>query len=183
MKSQPHLISRLPSMTGEELLNRIGNPYEERYCSLRRQSFWPELSNPLHVTLLLVDFDTEVSMNSILGFLENSTGAYLDQTIDAFRLIGAEQIATTLIQIRELMRKHGVSHQALRSDFDGASECEITSFSRLHPGRDEFANEVTKCAKALYLYDKSQSWPSSLLETYLTQHSDEMLAQIDSTLG
>ena len=170
-------------MTGEQLLNRIGNPYEERYCAIRRQPSWPSLANPLHVALLLTDFDTELSMDGILGFLENSTGAYLAQTIDAFRLIGAERTAATLIQIREAMRKHGVSHQALRSDFHGISEFQITSFSELHAGRDDFAAAVGQLADALYLYDRSGESPFSLLETYLEEHSDEMLAQLESTVA
>ena len=165
-------------MTGEELLNSIGNPYEDRYCSLRRQPSWPTLTNPLHVALLLIDFDTELAMQGILGFLENSTGAYLEQTIDAFRLIGDEHSAATLSQIQIAMRKHAVSHEALRADFEGTSEFQITSFTQLHPGRDDFADEVGQLAKTLYLYDRSQTWPLSLLETYLEQHSDEMLSQL-----
>lgn len=176
-------VGRLRAMTGEHLLHRIGNPYEERYCAIRRQNSWPSLANPLHVALLLTDFDTELCMNGIVGFLENSTGAYLDQTIDAFRLIGAEQTAATLSQIRETMRQHGVSHQALRSDFHGSSEFQIMSFSNLHPGRDDFAAEVGRLAEALYLYDCSRESPFSLLETYLEKNSAEMLAQLESTVA
>ena len=133
-------------MTGEELLNRIGNPYEARYCSLRQLPAWPRLTNPLHVALLLTDFDTELCMNGISGFLENSTGQFLDQTIDAFCLIGAEQTATILSQIREAMHSHSVSHQTLRSDFSGTAEFQITSFSQLHPGREDFAETVGQLA-------------------------------------
>lgn len=173
----------LRAMTGEQLLNRIGNPYEDRYCAIRQQPSWPSLTNPLHVTLLLTDFDTELYMNGILGFLENSTGAYLDQTIDAFRIIEAEQTAATLSQIRDAMRQHGVSHRTLRSDFHGTSEFQITSFSELHSRSDDFAAAVGQLADALYLYDRSHESPFSLLETYLEKHSDETLAQLDSTVA
>ena len=170
-------------MTGEELLKRIGNPYEEPILAVRDHPSWPNLSNPLHVALLLIDFDTELCMNGILGFLENSTGAYLDQTVDAFRLVGAEQTATTLSQIRDAMQRHSVSHQQLRSDFQGSSEFQITSFSQLHLGREDFAGAVGELANSLYVYDQSRESPFSLLEAYLEKQSAEMLAQLDATVG
>jgi hypothetical protein len=167
-------------MTGEELLNRIGNPYEEPMLSIRRHSSWPSLANPLHVALLLIDFDTELSMNGIHGFLENFTGAYLNQTIDAFRLVGTEQTAAILCEIRDAMHGHSVSHEQLRSDFQGTSEFEITSFSQLHPGREDFADAAGELADALYLYDQSRESPFTLLEAYLERHSAEMLAQLST---
>ena len=170
-------------MTGEELLNRIGNPYEEPILAVREHPSWPNLSNPLHVALLLIDFDTELNMNGILGFLENSTGAYLNQTVDACRLVGAEKTATTLSEIRDAMQRHSVSHHELRADFDGTAEFQITSFSKLHPGREDFADAVDQIANSLYLYDQSRESPFSLLRAYLEKHSDELLSQLDSTVA
>ncbi|MCE9532239.1 MAG: hypothetical protein K8T89_14135 [Planctomycetes bacterium] len=119
-------------------------------------------------------------MNGILGFLENSTRAYLDQTVDAFRIVGAGQTATTLNQIRDAMQRHSVSYLQLRSDFQGTSEFQITSFSQLHPGREDFADAVSELADSLYLYDKSGESPFLLLEAYLEKHSDEMLVQLST---
>ncbi|WP_418936961.1 DMP19 family protein [Paenibacillus anseongense] len=37
--------------------------------------------------LLILDFDIELQMNGIIGFLENSSGAYLEETMEAlFRI-------------------------------------------------------------------------------------------------
>jgi hypothetical protein len=182
-RSRESEVRRRPTMTGEELLNRIGKPYEKPILAVRDHPSWPNLSNPLHVALLLIDFDTELCMNGILGFLENSTGAHLDQTIDAFRLVRAEQTATTLSQIRGAMQRHSVSHQQLRSDFQGTSEFQITSSSQLHPGRDDFADAIGQIADSLYLYDQSRESPFRLLEAYLEKHSAEMLAQLDATVA
>jgi hypothetical protein len=170
-------------MTGDELLGRIGNSYEEPILSVRRQPSWPNVSNPLHLALLLVDFDTELSMNGILGFLENSTGAFLDQTIDGFRLVGAGQTATTLSEIRDAMQRHSASHNQLRADFEGTSQYQITSFARLHPDREAFADEVERIAKSLYLNGQSRESPFLLLEGYLEKHSEEFLSQLGSAEG
>lgn len=154
-------------MTSEELFTRLGNPYEEKYLRIREQASWPSLANPLHVTLLLCDFNTELCMNGILGFLENRTGAYLDETIEVCRLIGAGQTANTLIQIREAMHEHSVSYQGLREDFANTTEFEISSFSKTHPGREVFAKAVLSIARTLYLYDDQGEPFYSLLEGYL----------------
>jgi hypothetical protein len=167
-------------MSGPELLERLGNPYEKKYHRVRELSDWPNLQNPLHVTLLLCDFHTELCMNGILGFLENSTGAYLDETIEVCRLIGAGQTANTLIQIREAMHEHSVSHHRLREDFANTTEFEISSFSDTHPGREEFAEAVCGLARTLYLYDDRGEPFDSHLEDYLERHSDEMLDQLES---
>lgn len=165
-------------MTGEELLKQMGNPYAEKYCIIRQQPSWPDLENPLHVALLFSDFDTELCMNGMLGFLENSSGAFLDQTIDALKVIGARQNAVVLGLIREAMHRHGVSSQVLRSNIEGSSEFQIASFSQLHPGRDAFAAEVIQLASALYLYDEEQESPYALLEAYLESRADEWLVQL-----
>lgn len=39
--------------------------------------------------IFIIDYDTELSMNGILGFLKNSTNKYLPQTITALKNIGA----------------------------------------------------------------------------------------------
>jgi len=66
-------------MIGQDILNDIGlKSYEKPLSSIRVDPCWPSLGNPLHLAVLLVDFDTEVNMNGLLGFLENPTGAYLE---------------------------------------------------------------------------------------------------------
>jgi hypothetical protein len=50
-----------------------------------------DISEALRVPILVLDFDTELSMNGILGFLENSTGGLFPETIDAFEKIGASE--------------------------------------------------------------------------------------------
>ena len=42
--------------------------YEEPLASWRESSKITDLSNPLSVLMLIIDFETEVSMNGILNF-------------------------------------------------------------------------------------------------------------------
>src|SRR4051812_35052305 len=116
-------------MSGQDILNDIGlKAYKQPLSAIRHHPKWPSLTAPLHVALLLVDFDTEVSMNGLLGFLENSTGAYLDQTIEAFRIVGATQRSQTLCRVREVMSRHSVSHLHLREPHCHTKGYQITSF-------------------------------------------------------
>lgn len=140
-------------MTGEELLDRVAErakPYHRR----KDLAAWPSLKNPLHVALLLIDFDTELTMDGLLGFLENSTGAYLDQTIDAFALVQASQTANTLRRVRDVMR--ALSHKRL-----------------------DYLDEIHRIQKSFYVYDQSLEPPWDLLEIYLEQHADEVLSEIE----
>jgi hypothetical protein len=43
---------------------------------------------PFRISVLIIDLGIEVCINSILGFLENSTGFYLVDTIAAMEAIG-----------------------------------------------------------------------------------------------
>src|SRR6266567_7671845 len=102
-------------MSGQDILNDIGlKAYEKPLSTIRDLPTWPSLSEPLHVAILLIDFDTEVNMNGLLGFLANPTGAYLEETIAACRMLGARQTADTLQRVRDVMGRHALSHQRLR---------------------------------------------------------------------
>lgn len=49
--------------------------------------------------IFIIDYDTELSMNGILGFLKNSTNKYLPQTITALKNIGADTDVEVLKKI------------------------------------------------------------------------------------
>ncbi len=168
-------------MSGQELLNDLGlRIYKKPLSNVRQQSNWPNPNSPLHVAVLLIDFDTEVSMNGILGFLENSTGAYFNQTIDAFGQIGSETTMQTLEQIRDTMANYEVSHNRLREPHKRTTEFQITSFAELHGSQlKAFANEVCEIARSLYIYDSLKQSPWDSLEDYLTAHKEVVLAEIE----
>jgi len=167
-------------MIGQDILNDIGlKSYEKPLSSIRVNPGWPSLRNPLDLAVLLIDFDTEVNMNGLLGFLENPTGAYLDQTIEAFRILGASQTADTLCRVRELMEQQGVSHQRLREPHRHTIEYQITSFSELHGSAlDGFADDVSHLERSLYVHDRSQEQPFTKLEGFVEQHAAEIQSEM-----
>ena len=168
-------------MTGAEILNDLGiRGYERPLSDVRNLPTWPSLTSPLQVTLLVIDFDTEVAMNGILGFLENSTGAYLNQTIDVFVMLGSTQTAEVLQGIRAIMSKHAVTHEQLRAPYQNVSEYQITSFKELHgPLFDDFAAEVCAHAEELYIHDQTKESPFPLLTAYVDKHVTEILAELE----
>jgi hypothetical protein len=154
--------------------------YEEPLSNIRNLSRWPMLSDPLHLVILLIDFDTEVCMNGLLGFLENSTGAFLDETIQAFQHIGAQPTADILNRTREAMHRHGVSHHSLRAPLAQAQEFQITSFAQLHgPALRDFSAEVNQLSRALYLHDRSAQSPWPRIEEYLEPHLDRLQSELE----
>lgn len=66
---------------------------KRRSRDLRRSGAIAELSNPVAVLMLVIDFDTEVAMNGITDFLRNSTGIYGTETVRA--LSSGSDVRTT----------------------------------------------------------------------------------------
>jgi hypothetical protein len=115
------------------------------------------LPEPLRVLMLVGDFDTEVQMNGIAGFLENSSGAHLSPTIEAFEAIKATATAKLLRLIEMTMLKHGITHSMLRASLNGATEFHIVSSADIHSKKVlAMLEEVETLASGLYLYRPEQ---------------------------
>jgi hypothetical protein len=156
--------------------------YEEPLSGIRSETDYPNLSNPLHLAVLLIDCDTEIEINGMLGFLENMTGPYLPETTEALRLIGATKCASLFSSIQACMRKHGVSWEQLRSDFDGVTEFQITSFRELHGDRlSPFVKEVDELTHSFSLFNANYSLEDaySSLREYLDSRLNEFRQEID----
>jgi hypothetical protein len=156
--------------------------YRPPLASVRDEANYPNLSNPLHLAVLLIDCDTEIEMNGILGFLENMTGRYLPQTTEALRLIGAPKCAVILNSVHASMTKHGVSSERLRGDFEGTTEFQITSFSEMHGDRlDLFTTEVDKLTNGLSIFNTRYSPEDAYgaFCSYLDGRFDELCREVD----
>lgn len=144
-----------------------------------------EVAEPLRVAILVLDFDTEFSMNGMLGFLENSTGLYFPETIEAFDMIGASETISVLRAIEKTLDRHGVTPSKLRADFTGTQEYQITTFRELHGDLGTMPNEVEEDARRLYLYGKPGTgepvW--SLLEAFVEKNRFAFLAEIACIAG
>lgn len=134
----------------------------------------------LRIPILIIDLDTEVAINGILGFLENFTGQYLVDTIDALETIGAHKAAGTLRAIQRVMSTHGVTFDQLRSDFARAELFQITNFVQLHGEElSPMAEEIEREAKKLDIYDPAEP-VYDLLEAYLQSRRDEFIASLEA---
>jgi hypothetical protein len=144
-----------------------------------------EIAEPLRVPILVLDFDTELNMNGMLGFLENSTGLYFPETIEAFDKIGASQTASILRAIESTLERHGVTPSGLRVDFVGTQEYQITTFRELHGDLGTMPSEVEEDAHRLYLYGKPGSGEAvwSLLEAFVEKNRAGFLAEIERVAG
>lgn len=164
---------------GIRLLNEIGQKaYNQPLCAIRSETDWPTLSNPLHVVLLILDFDVEVNINGLLGFLENTGGQWLDETAAAFQAIGADSTAELLARTRARMVEAGVTFAVLREPSLRGKQYEISSFSERHGSRlDDFADAIQFIGDGLYVNDSDQI-PLRLLESFVEQHANTIQSEL-----
>jgi len=106
MSTPNHVIKLLtPShnnFSPTDLVEHIGSViYEEEASSIRQMLY--EMPESWRTIIMIIDFDTELSMNGILGFLENFTGKYLNETIAALKLIEATEDSFIIEEIKKLI--------------------------------------------------------------------------------
>src|SRR5262245_27892411 len=175
------------SMSADEICDSLARQlYDGPLSKLRKDlRSVPEV---LRIPILLIDFDGAVLMNGILGFLENSTGFYLADTIAAMEAIGAHGTAATLHTIQRIMAEHGVTHERLRADFARLQEGQITSFAKLHGEElSQMADLVSQESNKLYIYDLTYDREGEdvfgLLSVYIEQRRDELVALLEAYLA
>jgi hypothetical protein len=144
-----------------------------------------EIAEPLRVAILVLDFDTELNMSGMLGFLENSTGLFFAETIEAFDKIGASETVSILRAIERTLERHGVTPARLRADFAGTQEYQITTFRDLHGDLGTMPKEVEQDAQRLYVYGKPGTGEAVwlLLEAFVQRNRTPLLAEIASVAG
>ena len=149
----------IKQFTGEELGKKLalelwGNPYEQ----------WLKCADFIQVASFLIAFDTELTMEGIFTFLENSIGHYAPYIIQAFRAIGDSNDADILEEICRL-----APPDSIRSDFLSGShpEYEINTFNENHELKEEVTEKIIALNKQLYLYSGFNIW--ELLVKYLDE--------------
>lgn len=142
---------------------------------------YPDLSNPLHLYILLLDCDSQIISNGMLGFVENYTGRYLQETIDALKLIRANKSAEIFEDVKKCMLKHNVTWERLRGDLENSHMYEISSFEKDHgKSFNEFAKEIGQLADDFCLFNVDDAsdgaYPS--LVNYLEDKIDSFLNEV-----
>lgn len=174
------LLKELEALSPTELIVQLSiRIYEPPLCTARDRL--REIDESLRVAILILDFDTELNMNGMLGFLENSSGLYFPETIEAFDKIGATETVSILRAIERTMERHGMTPARLRADFEGTQAYQITSFRELHGDLGTFPSEVEEDAKRLYLHGETESSEaiSSLLADFVEKNRMKFFAEIE----
>lgn len=131
--------------------------YEKENSIVREARVFDNLPIVIRDIILIIDFDTEMNMNGILGFLENPTGLFLDDTIAALERINANEDCTILKRIKGILLKNQLDSQKLRDNVNSLNQYEITNFIKTHGYKYEsMANEIATEGKQFYLYKKDR---------------------------
>lgn len=157
--------------------------YEDEMWHLREEDVLRQLPIALQDIILLHDMDTELCMNGILCFLENSTGRYLDETIEALGRIGAARDAMIFANIREIMKAHGVTNEGLGAELDRHMEYEIVTFRDVHGAESEgYSEAICKEADGLYVYQtpeyREREGVMTLLQEYIRKNLEKIVAEL-----
>jgi hypothetical protein len=127
--------------------------------------------------MLVIDFDTEVHMQGLCGFLENSTGRFLDETIDALEAIGAQETAATMRRIRAILAPH------LDPTKRAAGDTRIAAL--WDEGGEIIMDEIESLARRLYVYLPPQEREDifGLLEMFIEKNKAALLRVIRDSSG
>lgn len=148
--------------------------YDEPLSSLRENGKITDISNPLSVVMLILDFEAEVSMNGILDFFGNSSGLYARETIEVLGSIGCSEDANALEKMCAISEKAGMTFYEIQKDRAQVSVDSISSFNKLHGDKwDSAADEILKLEDGINferIYE--------VLEVYVNKHKEILLQYI-----
>ncbi|GIP31766.1 hypothetical protein J2TS4_09760 [Paenibacillus sp. J2TS4] len=94
-------------MSGEDIVGHVALNIYDGYLTKIRENF-EQIPIVLKHIVLLIDLDTEVTMNGISGYLENSSGCYLEDTIEALERIQLKQDLSILKNIQNILASNGI---------------------------------------------------------------------------
>lgn len=173
-------LNLLTMNSGEEIINEIAlNLYNEENYHLTESDTFYKLPVVIRDIILVINLDTELNMQGILGFLENSTGLFLDDTIETLQRIQAKEDFEILKEIKSILDQNNVSTQDLRNNVDNQMEYSITSFSETHSSKyNDMVSEISEVANKLYLYDGDRNLFDYLLK-YVEISKNDLVAELN----
>lgn len=137
-------------MAASQLLDELSVLiYRPPLTDFRSDGRITDATNPIAVVMLLIDYETECSMNGIIGFLGNEAGRRLSETIRVIRAIGSDEHADILESIQSTAISAGMTYDAIQADCVGLEPFAVTSFEKLHGDKWDEA-----CYSIQTLHDK-----------------------------
>ena len=131
-------------MTADDLVTEFSiRIYKPPLSEVRDSGEIADLTRPLAVIMLAIDFQTEVTMNGMIdGFIGNSTGIYATETVEALRLLGCADMADSLARILAIAHAHGLTYDAIQLDRSGLEPFAVTTFDDTHGSKWQLASQV-----------------------------------------
>lgn len=147
--------------TGELLCEKMASEMWNDGCNREQYLNWTDF---IQVAYFIIAFDTELTMEGIFTFLENSIGHYAHQIIQAFRTIGDDNDADILEEICTLCPP-----DIMRGEFEENShqEYEITCFDEYHELKEEIVERIEELSEKLYPNTDFNIW--ELLYRYIDE--------------
>lgn len=130
---------------------------------------WLKCADFIQTASFLIAFDTELVMEGIFTFLENSIGHYAPNIIQAFRIIGDKNDADILEEICRL-----APPDIMRGGFlnETNQEYDIITFNDNHQRNEDAEARIEELDRQLYLHSGVDLW--SLLFTYLDEQIENL---------
>jgi hypothetical protein len=120
-------------MNASEILSDLAiQIYSPPLSKIRESGKISDLNSPISVLMLVIDFETEVSMNGIVDFIGNSTGRYASETVQALKVLRCNDAAMKLADLLETANAAGMTHDAIQRERQGVAPYTVTSFRKLH---------------------------------------------------
>lgn len=135
--------------------------YKPEYSRLRDHEILLGLPAIIQDSFLLLDLDTELAINGIFGYLDNSSGRYLNETIEVLRKIGALEDSMILKQIRKV---------------------QLSEVRGIEDWDDETAEQIQRLADGLYLYSDDRDIFRDLVE-YMEMNKPTLLDDLKAWFG
>jgi hypothetical protein len=155
----------------DELSVRI---YEPPLASFRDDGRITDASNPLAVVMLLLDYETECSMNGIIGYLENASGQHLSETINAVCGLGCTEHAKILEKIQTTAATGGMTYNEIRKDATELEVFAVTSFADLHGDKwDDVCDTIEALHDAV---DWDAFWKA--MTAFVGKHKEQIQRQL-----
>ncbi len=139
-----------------------------------------DITNPIAIIMLLLDYLTEVEMNGILNFFGNSTGRYPDETVAALEAIGCNREAKILGEMTERARAAGLDYENCQRQAAGLQEFEITNRAELYGTK--WTGAASTAARALdeMAAQIDHQELTQKMEAFVEQHLVHFTAALDA---
>ncbi|WP_163855496.1 DMP19 family protein [Paenibacillus elgii] len=174
----------LINASADEIMDHVAsNRYRQENIQLKDEEVFFKLPALLQDIVLLIDFDTELNMNGILGFLENSTGKYLNETIEVLERIGAVRDADAMKSIKRILENYNLSTGQLHRDLQDLEPYEINHFRQVHAiADDEFFEEIQHATETLTIHSQEENIFDHLL-TYIEANKRSFVEDVQAMLS